>query len=69
MLRFPTLQHIGHGLGGLPLQVLHRFFRVKSQVRRDQQVVQAMGKQAEMAVALPDGDEEDTDNEDFEVAE
>lgn len=32
-------------------------------------VAQAMGKQAEMVVALPDDDEEDTDNEDFEVAE
>lgn len=32
-------------------------------------VVQAMGKQAEMVVALPDDDEENTDNEDFEVAE
>ncbi|MBF6617436.1 MAG: DUF262 domain-containing protein [Candidimonas sp.] len=32
-------------------------------------VVQAMGKQAEMVAALPDDDEEDTDNEDFEVAE
>ena len=32
-------------------------------------VVQAMGKQAEMMAALPDDDEEDTDNEDFEVPE
>jgi len=32
-------------------------------------VAQAMGKQAEMVVAMPDDDEEDTDNEDFEVAE
>lgn len=32
-------------------------------------IVQAMGKQAEMVVALPDVDEEGTDHEDFEVAE
>lgn len=32
-------------------------------------VAQAMGKQAEMVIALPDDDEEDADNEDFEVAE
>lgn len=32
-------------------------------------VAQAMGKQADMAVAGPDDDEEGTDNEEFEVAE
>ncbi|MNV63640.1 hypothetical protein D3C71_1562440 [compost metagenome] len=32
-------------------------------------VAQAMGKQADMTIAMPDGNEEDTDNEDFEVAE
>ncbi len=32
-------------------------------------VAQAMGKQADMTVAVPDDDEQDTDNEDFEVAE
>ncbi|MGN5290258.1 GmrSD restriction endonuclease domain-containing protein [Aeromonas sp. 11P] len=32
-------------------------------------VAQAMGKQADMTIAMSDGNEEDTDNEDFEVAE
>ncbi|WP_429089366.1 GmrSD restriction endonuclease domain-containing protein [Aeromonas veronii] len=32
-------------------------------------VAQAMGKQADMTIAMPDGNEEVTDNEDFEVAE
>lgn len=32
-------------------------------------VAQAMGKQADITLSMPDGNEEDTDNEDFEVAE
>ncbi|WP_421273879.1 GmrSD restriction endonuclease domain-containing protein [Aeromonas veronii] len=32
-------------------------------------VAQAMGKQADMTITMPDGNEEDTNNEDFEVAE
>ncbi|BBS16560.1 DUF262 domain-containing protein [Aeromonas caviae] len=32
-------------------------------------VAQAMGKQADMTIAMTDGNEEDTDNEDLEVAE